>query len=67
MEELINNALQFTDTRTPVIKVTTYEDKDFITLSVQDNGLGMDLNIVKSQLLMFRKIFHSGFNTKGIG
>lgn len=68
MEELINNALQFTDpTRTPVIKVSTYEDKDFKTLSVHDNGLGMDLNIVKSQLVMFRKIFHRGFNTKGIG
>lgn len=68
MEELINNALQFTDpTRTPVIKVSTYEGKDFITLSVQDNGLGMDLNMVKSQLFMFRKIFHRGFNTKGIG
>jgi len=68
IDQLLDNALQFADpTRTPIIKVKTYYDQDTIVFSIQDNGLGMDLDKVKPQLFMFNKIFHRGFDTKGIG
>lgn len=68
MEELIDNALQFSEpSRILDIQLDTHYDEDSIILTVKDNGLGMDLNKVKSQLFMFKKIFHRGFNTKGLG
>lgn len=68
LDQLLDNALQFSDpTRTPLIQLKTYYEHNDIVFSIQDNGLGMDLNKVKEQLFMFKKIFHRGFDTKGIG
>jgi len=36
-------------------------------LTVKDNGLGINLPKYKSQLFMFKKVFHRGFESKGIG
>jgi PAS domain S-box-containing protein len=68
VDQLLDNALQFSDdTRPPLIQLKTYYTENNIVFSIQDNGSGMDLNKVKSQLFMFKKIFHRGFDTKGIG
>lgn len=68
IDQLLDNALQFSDPkRKPLIHVRTYHDGNYVTLSIQDNGLGMELEKMKSQLFMFKKIFHRGFETKGIG
>jgi signal transduction histidine kinase len=68
IDQLLDNALQFSaETRSPLIQLRTYYEDNEVVFSIQDNGLGMDLNKVKSQLFMFKKIFHRGFDTKGIG
>lgn len=68
LDQLLDNALQFTHPKkSPLIHIKTNYDDDYITLSIQDNGLGMDLEKIKPQLFMFKKIFHRGFDTKGIG
>ena len=68
IDQLLDNALQFSaETRSPLIQLRTYYEDNEVVFSIQYNGLGMDLNKVKSQLFMFKKIFHRGFDTKGIG
>lgn len=68
IDQLLDNALMFSSPeRSPFIQIKTYYDQNNIVFSIQDNGLGMDLDKVKPQLFMFNKIFHRGFDTKGIG
>lgn len=68
LNNLISNALTFTKTgRKPQIQVSTYLQNGKTILKVSDNGIGIDLLKFKSQLFMFKKIFHRGFDSRGIG
>ncbi|MDH5828067.1 PAS domain S-box protein [Sphingobacterium faecium] len=65
---LLSNALNYTDPEvSPVIHLKTYMEDNSTILSIQDNGIGIDLPKFKSQIFMFRKVFHRGFDSKGIG
>ena len=70
IDNLISNSIKFSNLNQedpPFIKIKTYKSDNCSILEVQDNGIGIDLEKFKSQLFMFRKIFHRGFNDKGIG
>lgn len=65
---LLSNALKFTNPNiSPQIHIKTYLEDDITIFSIEDNGIGIDLPKFKSQLFMFRKVFHRGFDSKGIG
>lgn len=65
---LVSNALKYqSPKRKPVIRLATKRENGSIILSVQDNGLGIDL--VKHQENFFKigKVFHRHPNAKGFG
>jgi signal transduction histidine kinase len=65
---LISNAIKYRDPdRHPVIKVKTKLEKDFVVLSVTDNGLGIDLAKYKSSMFSLYKRFHLHMEGKGLG
>lgn len=65
---LVSNALKYqSPDRKPVIKLKTKRDGDSITLSVQDNGLGIDLEKHKDNFFKIGKVFHRHPNAKGFG
>jgi len=65
---LISNALRFTaQGRQPHIEIQTHAGEGGTVLTVKDNGLGINLPKYKSQLFMFKKIFHRGIESKGVG
>ncbi|MDF2437786.1 MAG: hypothetical protein K0Q95_2162 [Bacteroidota bacterium] len=64
----ISNSLkyQFPD-RQLIIKVKTIQKNSSIILSVEDNGLGIDLSRHKDNLFKIRKVFHEHPDAKGFG
>ncbi|HCU43784.1 MAG TPA: PAS domain-containing sensor histidine kinase, partial [Sphingobacterium sp.] len=68
VNNLLSNALKFTDPNiAPQIHIRTYIEDNTPIFSIEDNGIGIDIPKYKSQLFMFRKVFHRGFDSKGIG
>ena len=68
LSNLISNALRFTASdKAPQIEIRTYKQEEGTLLAVKDNGLGINLPKYKSELFMFKKIFHRGFDSKGVG
>lgn len=68
LDNLLSNALKYTvANRQPQITISSYTQDGKKFLKVSDNGIGIDLPKYKSQLFMFKKIFHRGFQSKGIG
>ncbi|WP_165836236.1 PAS domain-containing sensor histidine kinase [Taibaiella soli] len=68
IQNLVSNALKYSSPeRPPQINIETYLHKGTVCLSVRDNGLGIDLNKYGSQIFKFRKIFHRGFDSRGVG
>jgi len=68
LSNLISNSLRFTaPDKAPHIEISTSMVEDGTLLTVRDNGLGINLPKYKSQLFMFKKVFHRGFESKGIG
>ncbi|MCW3122420.1 MAG: hypothetical protein JWQ38_1912 [Flavipsychrobacter sp.] len=65
---LINNSLKFSkDDRPLVITISTYMLNSKQVLSVKDNGLGINLEKYSSRLFKLNQVFHSGYESKGIG
>ncbi len=65
---LIGNSLKFTrEGIPPLIRVYTYQKDGHTHLSVEDNGLGINLGRFGKVLFQFQKSFHEGFDSKGIG
>lgn len=68
LDHLLSNALKYTSIdRQPIIHISTYMQEGKTFLQITDNGIGIDLPKYKSQLFMFKKVFHRGFESKGIG
>lgn len=67
-QNLVSNALKYqSPERKPVIRLTTKRQHDSIILSVQDNGLGIDLIKHKDNFFKIGKVFHRHPNAKGFG
>lgn len=65
---LLSNSLKYHDSRRlPIIKVSTYFENENLILSVEDNGLGMDLKRYGHQLFKLRKTFHNHPEGRGVG
>ncbi|WBU89340.1 PAS domain-containing sensor histidine kinase [Cellulophaga omnivescoria] len=65
---LMSNALKYkSPDRDPVIELKTTLIKNRITLTVKDNGLGIDLEKHGHKLFGLNKVFHRHPQAKGIG
>lgn len=49
------------------ISISTYMENDKTVLSVKDNGLGINLKLYGDQIFKYKKIFHRGFESNGVG
>jgi len=68
MHNLISNALKYTiPGRKPHISIKFYVEEGKSCLSVSDNGVGIDLERHGAHIFKFRKTFHTGYDSKGIG
>lgn len=68
MYNLIGNALKYTvPGRKPQITIRSYASEGKCGFSVKDNGIGIDLDRYGMHVFKFRKTFHSGYDSKGIG
>lgn len=65
---LISNAIKYRrPTVQPIIQIRSSVNKDGVTISFKDNGLGIDLAKKGSQLFMLYKRFHYHTEGKGMG
>ena len=65
---LINNALTYTRSEVvPVIRVVSWKEEDTTVIMVEDNGIGIDLQRHRGQLFKYKKKFHRGYNSNGVG
>jgi len=68
IHNLISNSLKYHyPGRSPLIRVRTRLTADKIVLSVQDNGLGIDLEKHRDNFFKIGKVFHRHPNAKGFG
>ena len=69
LSNLISNALKYkSPDRNPVIKIETINKKNNrIVLAVNDNGLGINLDIHKDNVFKIRKTFHKHPDARGFG
>lgn len=65
---LINNAITYTRSDVvPEIKIATWNEEDNVVLMVEDNGIGIDLSKHQEQLFRYKKMFHRGYESNGVG
>ncbi|UII32947.1 PAS domain S-box protein [Fulvivirga ulvae] len=65
---LLTNAIKYrAHCRSPKIHVKTETSPDGITLTITDNGLGIDLSKHGSKLFRLNKTFHDNPEAKGVG
>jgi len=65
---LITNSVKYrADNRKCIIHVAAKKKKDLVILTVQDNGLGIDLEKYKDSLFGMYKTFHGNSDARGIG
>lgn len=66
---LLSNALKYkTPGIKPKISIHTYEDSNNnICLEVCDNGIGINLQKYKKDIFKYRRIFHKGYDSYGLG
>ncbi|MBA9078367.1 PAS domain-containing protein [Rufibacter quisquiliarum] len=65
---LISNAIKYrSPERPPVVHLKTDRQGDFIRLTVQDNGLGIDLEKYGSKVFQMFKRFHNHVAGSGLG
>ena len=68
-QNLISNALKYHDpVRPPLIKVTAKKQAEFIRVTFEDNGLGIDLGAQKEKLFgLFKRIYTNDEEGSGMG
>jgi PAS domain S-box-containing protein len=65
---LVSNALKYrSPDRKPVIRVTSAQEEHYSVISVQDNGLGIDLIKHGTKIFNLYKRFHHEVEGRGIG
>ncbi|MDP5062576.1 MAG: HAMP domain-containing histidine kinase [Maribacter sp.] len=64
----ITNAIKYRcEDKKPIIILSIEEDENYTILSVEDNGLGIDLEKYGHQLFGLYKTFHRNKDSRGIG
>lgn len=65
---LLSNAIKYGKAESSnTICVTTFLRNGKTVLSVKDNGIGIDLKKHRDDLFKLNKVFHKGYDSKGIG
>jgi len=65
---LLHNAIKFSHpSRTSVINLESEVINDYVCLTVQDNGIGIDTSLYKDKLFGFNQRFHTHISGRGIG
>ncbi|MGY4384515.1 PAS domain S-box-containing protein [Pedobacter sp. UYP24] len=65
---MISNALKYAQPDVaPEITIMIKKNQDSIELTFKDNGLGIDLKKHGNNMFKLNKVFHRGFNSKGVG
>ena len=65
---LLSNALKYhSPTRKPKIRITTYVEAKNSMLTIEDNGLGINLDKYGHQIFKMRKTFHEHPESRGLG
>jgi len=67
LQNLISNALKYRSERQPVIKISSTIRNEYICLSVEDNGVGIDMKRFGSKLFGMYQRFHENKEGKGLG
>jgi PAS domain S-box-containing protein len=68
LSNLISNALKYhSPERKPEITIKTKKVNRDVILSIEDNGLGLDMNLARKNLFKIRKVFHEHPDAKGFG
>lgn len=68
LQNLVTNALKYSHPeRKPEVKIRTYEKQGQGWLSVEDNGVGIDLERFGKKLFGLRKTFHDNEDARGVG
>jgi len=64
----LTNAIKYQSTdRFPIIKVSAIYKEDYVVLSIEDNGLGIDLEAHGKKLFGMYKTFHQHKDSRGLG
>ena len=64
----ITNAVKYKSSkRNPIIKLSAQRSKGYTILSIEDNGLGIDLKRYGDKLFGMYKTFHNNDDARGIG
>jgi signal transduction histidine kinase len=65
---MISNSLKYTkEGVAPVIEIASRYEYGKTVLTFKDNGLGIDLNEHGHNMFKLNKVFHRGFDSKGVG
>ncbi|MBV7531500.1 PAS domain-containing sensor histidine kinase [Chitinophaga sp. sic0106] len=68
LQNFITNAIRYrSPERTPALRLQTWVENESIILTVEDNGVGIDMERFGNKLFGFRKTFHKNKDAKGIG
>jgi signal transduction histidine kinase len=67
MLNLVSNAIKYRADTPPVIKITSGREGRHVVLTVEDNGIGMDLQKIGNELFKPFRRFHTIREGKGIG
>ncbi|ALI99067.1 ATP-binding protein [Rufibacter tibetensis] len=68
LHNFISNALKYrSPDREPVVKIRSWRTGKTLHLSIEDNGLGMDMERVGDKLFGLYKVFHKTEQSKGLG
>ncbi|VXB10171.1 PAS domain S-box protein [Maribacter litoralis] len=64
----ITNSIKYrSEDKTPIIILSAEENENYTILSIEDNGLGIDLEKYGDQLFGLYKTFHRNKDSRGIG
>ena len=64
----INNALKYARPDVPLkLTISTRMENGRQVISVKDNGLGIDMKKYSARIFQLNQVFHSGYESKGIG
>jgi PAS domain S-box-containing protein len=65
---LISNSLKYAQEGVPpVIRISSYREGRKDCIRIADNGIGIDLEKYGSQVFKLHKIFHKGYDSRGVG
>jgi len=65
---MISNSLKYKKGEVPVeINISSLQENGKTKLVFEDNGLGIDLNRYGPQMFKLNKVFHKGYDSRGVG